>query len=210
MKRPQGQGRRQQPPEVFRRDWPVALLAAAGVIVAGYLAGMKLAGGRALFCTAGSGCDIVQASRYAVFLGLPTGAWGAGLYAAIGALAILGLSAKRWLAAFLLAVAGASFSAYLTYLELFVIGAVCAYCLVSAGIAVGLFGLLLGRRPAATGRRSPVRATRVSTLGALTAVATVVIGAAVFATGSPRDAAYQEAVARHLDKIGAVMYGAFW
>jgi uncharacterized membrane protein len=198
-------------PEIPPRDWWVALLSAVGLLVAGYLTVNKWSGGTALFCTAGSGCDIVQASRYAVFLGLPTAAWGAGLYATVGALALLGLPPRRWLAAFLLAVAGASFSLYLTSLSIFEIGATCAYCLASAGIALALFGLLLWRRPPVPGRRSPVRLARVAALGALTAVATVVLGAGVFATLDPKEAAiYQEALARHLKASGAVMYGAYW
>ncbi len=203
--------RRAAEPEIPPRDWWVAALSAIGLLVAGYLTVNKWSGGTALFCTAGSGCDIVQASRYAVILGLPTAAWGAGLYATVGALALLGLPPRRWLAAFLLAVAGVSFSLYLTYLSIFEIGATCAYCLASAGIALGLFGLLLLRRPPAAGRRSPVRLARVVALASATALATVILGAGVFATPEPKEAAaYQEALARHLKASGAVFYGAFW
>lgn len=197
-----------EPLETPRRDWPVAAVAAAGLLVAGYLAVVKLAGGSALYCAAGSGCDVVQASRYSAVLGLPTALWGAALYAAIGGLALAGLTVRRWLAAFLLAVAGAAFSAYLTYLELLVIRAVCAYCVVSALIVVALVALLLWRRPA-TGRRSPTRPARLARLGGLTAAATIVLGAGVFATYST-DQAYPEALARHLAASGAVMYGAYW
>ncbi len=193
------------------RGWLVAGLAAAGLVVAGYLAVTKLGGGSALFCAAGSGCDVVQASRYAVFLGLPTALWGAALYAVIGALALLGLDARRWLAAFLLAVAGVSFSALLTALQLFVIGAVCAYCLLSAGIAIALFAVLLVRPPASAERRPALRPPWLLALGAVTALATVVLGAAGFALGGPREAGrYPEALARHLAQSGAVMYGAYW
>lgn len=191
-------------------DYLVAAVAAAGVAVASYLAAVKLAGGQALLCAAGSGCDIVQASRYAMFLGLPTALWGAVLAAAIGVLGLAGLTPGRWLAAFLLSVAGVSFTAYLAALELLVIGAVCNWCVAWAMTAVALPALLLVRRPAA-GRRSPVRGRRVAALGAITAVATVVIGAGVWAAGSPRaSAAYQEALARHLAATSAVMYGAYW
>jgi uncharacterized membrane protein len=194
-----------------RPDWLVGALAAVGLAVAGYLAITKATGGGALFCKGVGGCEVVQQSRYAMFLGLPTAAWGAGLYAAIGALALRGLSPWRWLGAFLLAVAGVSFSAYLTYLELFVIGAVCWYCVVSAATATGLLGVLLGRRPPAGGRRAPTRLARVATLGSLTAVATVLLGIGVFAASAPRAApGYQEALARHLTEGGAIMYGAFW
>ena len=198
---------REAPP----RRWPVVLLSGAGAGVSGYLGVTQLAGGAALFCTVGSGCDVVRASRYAVFLGLPTALWGAGLYGLIGGLVLSGLLARRWSAVLLLSVVGVSFSLYLTYLELFVIKALCAYCLVSAGIALVLFGVLLWQRPIPVGRRSPVRTARIASLGAITAVVTVVIGAAIFAMEAPREAApYQDALARHLAASGAIMYGAYW
>lgn len=202
--------RRKEEPIAPRRNWAAVGLAAAGFVVAGYLALTKLGGDSPLFCTAGSGCDIVQASRYAVFFGLPTALWGAGLYAAIGVLALTGMAAQRWLATFLLAVVGVSFSAYLTYLELFEIGSVCSYCLVSAVIAVALFGALLAGRSSVPGRRSAVRLGRLATLGTITAVATVLIGAGYYAAESPSAATGQEALARHLADSGAVMYGAYW
>jgi uncharacterized membrane protein len=199
-----------QLPGTARRDWVAAGLAAAGFLLAGYLTVTKLGAESPLFCEAGTGCDIVQASRYGVFFGLPTALWGALVYAAIGALALLGLDTGRWMAAFLLAVVGVSFSAYLTYLELFEIRAICGYCVISALIAVALFALLLMRRTSVPGQRSSLRPTRVAALGSVTAVATLLIGAAYFAADSTQVAAYQEALARHLARSGAVMYGAYW
>lgn len=192
-------------------DWVLGGLSAAGLMLAGSLTAAKLAASSAPFCVAGSGCETVQASRYAVFLGLPTALWGAALYAGIGALALLGLDARRWLAAFLLAVAGVSFSALLTALQVFVIGAVCASCLLSAGIAVALLAVVLVRRPDPAERLSPLGPARLLALAAVTAVATVGLGAAGFALGGPREAGgYQQALARHLADSGAVMYGAYW
>ena len=124
--------------ELVQRDWVVAALAALGFLLAGYLTVTKLGAESPLFCEAGSGCDIVQASRYGVFFGVPTAFWGALLYAGIGVLALVGLDTGRWLAAFLLSVVGVSFSAYLTYLELFVIQAICIWCVTSAGVLVAI------------------------------------------------------------------------
>jgi uncharacterized membrane protein len=211
MSRPRARSPRGQEAQAVPSRWPAVLISAAGFGLAAYLGVTQLAGGSALFCEAGSGCDIVQASRYAVILGVPTALWGAALYVLIGGLALSGLPARRWLTAFLLAVAGASFSLYLTYLELFVIEAVCGYCLASAAVALALFGTLLWQRPRPAGRRSPVRPMRLVALGSVAAVATVVIGAGIFAWGSPREAAaYQDGLARHLAATGAVMYGVYW
>jgi len=194
-----------------RPDWWVASISVAGLAVAGYLGIVKLAAGNALWCEAGGGCEIVQSSRYALFLGLPTALWGAGLYAAVAGLSLSGLTAQRWLAAFLLAVMGSSFSLYLTYLELAVIRALCGYCLASTAIAVLLLGVLWQKRGVTPGRSARVSPGRVLALGILAALGTVVIGAGVFAVESPREAtAYQEALARHLSASGAVMYGAYW
>jgi len=194
-----------------RSDWVLGGLSAAGLLLAGSLTVAKLASGSAPFCVAGSGCEAVQASRYAVFLGLPIALWGAMLYAAIGTLALLGLDARRWLAAFLLAVGGVSFSALLTALQVFVIGALCASCLLSAGIAVALLAVVLVRRPAPSDRRGPLGPARLFALAAVTALVTVGLGAGGFALGGPREAGgYPQVLARHLADSGAVMYGAYW
>jgi uncharacterized membrane protein len=200
-------GRRPQPPEPPGPDWLVAGLAVFGVAVAGYLTWTKVTGGTALFCTAVAGCEVVQASRYATFLGTPTAAWGVALYATVGGLALVGLTAGRWLIAFLAVVAGMAFSGYLTYLELFVIGAVCWYCVVSAAVTLALLGALLGRRP----QGSRTRPARLVALGATVAAIAVMAGVSVHAvTGPGGPHARQQALARHLAQSGAVMYGAFW
>lgn len=186
-------------------------VACAGVLVAGYLGVTKLLGGSAAFCTAGGGCDMVQASRYAVVLGVPTALWGVAAYVAVGALAAVGLTPGRWLATFAIAAAAVGFSAYLTWLELFVIRALCGYCLVSAALAVALLAVLVWTRPPVTGRRSTLRPGRLVTVGVAAALVAIVGGAAIFAGSSATGGAgYQEALARHLATSGAIMYGAFW
>src|SRR5262245_54852229 len=159
-----------------RPEWLVVVLAAAGLIVSGYLGWLKLRGGNALLCEAGGGCDIVQASRYATILGVPTALWGAAFYVVVGALAALGLSVRRWLWAFVLATAAAAFSLYLTGISLFAIKATCPYCLTSLAIALALVTVLAWRRPVAIGRRSPLRWGRVLPIAGIAAVVAVVAG----------------------------------
>src|SRR5678815_5983899 len=77
---------------VERPDWVLSGLAAAGMLVAAYLTWLKLSGSGAALCVTGSGCDIVQASRYATFLWVPTALWGLATYVAIGVLAWMGLT----------------------------------------------------------------------------------------------------------------------
>jgi len=122
----------------------VALVALAGVFVASYLTLYKLGYIGTLACAVGS-CETVQTSKWATFLGAPVGAWGVGYYIGVLALAIVGLTARfadsRRLSEILLGVTafGLVFSLWLTYLELFVIHAICQWCVVSAILATILF-----------------------------------------------------------------------
>jgi uncharacterized membrane protein len=125
-----------------------ALVALVGVFVALYLALYKAGIIGALACGTG-GCETVQTSRWSKFLGLPVAFWGVGYYVAVLTLTLAALQ-DRWadsrrlsLALLVLTGWGVVFSAWLTYLELFVINAICRWCVVSAVIAVVLFGLIL-------------------------------------------------------------------
>lgn len=122
----------------------IAVLALVGLLVAAYLTLYKLGYLGAIQCSIG-GCETVQSSRFAYFLGMPVAAWGIGAYLAILALALLGVQPRfagaRWLALalFLLSGVGVVFSAYLTYLEAFVIHAWCQWCVVSAILITLIF-----------------------------------------------------------------------
>ena len=203
--------RRHAPEPPPRPDWVVAALAVVGVTISLYLTITKLSGTAAAFCEAGSGCDVVQASRYATFLGVPTSAWGALLYAGLAVLAFMGLTPARWVWAFVLAAAATAFSAYLTWISAFVLRALCPWCLTVAAIAVVSLVALLVTRPTPTGRRAPTRTARVATIGVLTAIVTIVFAAGVFVmdpvTGG---SAYASQLARHLQATNGVMYGVFW
>ena len=198
-------------PELARPDWIVVGLALVGLAVAGYLSALKLGGTQAFLCRDGSGCDLVQASRYSVLAGVPTAMWGAGIYLAIAALAAMPRTARRWQAAFMLASGAVAFSLYLTYISIFAIGATCPYCLASGGIAVALLVAMLWRRPAAQGRHAAAfRPGRLAGLGITAGVFTVLLGAFIFAADFSVPAGYQAALARHLAKSQAIFYGAFW
>src|SRR5262245_56293497 len=179
-------------------NWVVGGLAAIGALVAGYLTWLKQRGASAAFCAAGSGCDIVQASRYALFLGVPTALWGLVLYLVIGGLAVSGLGWRRWLAAFLLACGGVGFSIYLTGLAVFELGATCVWCLSSGAILLLLTVVLWRVRPNPPGRKTPVSLPRFGAYGALAAVGAAVAGAFVFAAPISEPPGYSTALARHL------------
>ncbi|MGH7366095.1 MAG: vitamin K epoxide reductase family protein [Candidatus Rokuibacteriota bacterium] len=189
-------------------DFLVLGLAAAGFAIAAYLTWLKWTGGDAAFCLSGSGCDIVQSSRYGTLLGVPTALWGVALYAAIGALAVLGLRRPRWAWAVYLAAGGVGFSVYLTAVSALVIRAACAYCLASAGIMLAVLLVLLWRRGALPGRRPGLAAFLPGALAA--AVLVPVAAAFIYAMPAGGGAGFEGALARHLRESGAVMYGAYW
>jgi uncharacterized membrane protein len=117
------------------------LFSGAGVIVAAYLTSVHYVQG-ALVC-GGGGCHTVQASEYAAVGGIPVALLGLGLYLAIALLGIIrwirpGLHFYATVAAFAMVLGGVVYTAYLTYLELAVIHAICQWCVVSSVIMIGL------------------------------------------------------------------------
>jgi uncharacterized membrane protein len=121
-----------------------ALVALAGLFVAVYLSLYKLGYIGTLACSVGS-CETVQLSKWAALFGVPVAVWGVLFYVAVLAVAIAGLTAAladSLRVSRLLAVMtgfGVLFSAWLTWLELFVIHAICTYCVISAVLVTILF-----------------------------------------------------------------------
>ena len=103
------------------------LVALAGVAVAGYLTWAHFADSFVL-CVAGGGCETVQESEYAEIAGIPVALLGLGSYLTILALVVWDSVGAR-LAAASLAFLGLLFSLYLLVLQLFVIEAVCIWCM---------------------------------------------------------------------------------
>jgi uncharacterized membrane protein len=124
----------------------IALLALCGVFLSLYLTLYKAGMIGTLACGTGE-CETVQLSRWATFLGLPVAAWGVAFYLAVLALSLLGVQERfadsRGFALGLVLVTGwgVLFSLWLTYLELFVIHAICRWCVGSALMTVVLFVL---------------------------------------------------------------------
>ena len=124
----------------------VGMLAFAGVFLSTYLTLYKLGYIGELQCAVGS-CETVNTSRWATFLGLPVAAWGLGFYVAALALVFVGIQERyadsRAVALALVALTGwgVLFSGWLTYLELFVIDAICIWCVTSAVIVLVMFAI---------------------------------------------------------------------
>jgi len=131
----------------------MALVALIGVFLSLYLTLFKLGYIGTLACGSGS-CETVQLSKWGDFLGVPVAAWGVGYYAIVLGLAFTGVQVRYESSArltnLLVYVTGAGllFSLWLTYLELFVIHALCRWCLGSAAMTLVLFLLALWDRRA--------------------------------------------------------------
>lgn len=108
----------------------IAVICVIGLGVAGYLTYIHY-GHIKPICFESGGCETVQASRYSKFVGVPVPVLG--LLGYIGILCSLAVPGDIGRAASaLMALVGFGFSAYLTWLELFRIKAICQWCVVSA------------------------------------------------------------------------------
>ena len=115
-------------------------VAAFGIGVATYIA-ISTAGGDAPVCLAGSkGCETVTSSSHSELAGINIAILGIAGYAMLLICALLRGDSAR-MGGFVVALIGFGYSVYLTYLELFVIDAICQWCVASAVLMTVLFAL---------------------------------------------------------------------
>lgn len=118
--------------------------AAIGAAVSAYLTWVHYSGSLAL-CVGFGGCEAVQTSRFAMVGALPVAVIGLAGFVAMLAVAILRLvrrDASLDLALFGMSLAGTLYVGYLTYLEVFVLGAICPWCVTAALCAVVIFAVV--------------------------------------------------------------------
>lgn len=127
----------------MRHRQAIALLALAGLSIAMYLWLHTIGVIGDLRCGTGD-CEYVQTSRYGTLLGVPVALYGVAGYAVILGVALAGLQpaylGRRWPTRLLaaLAIGGLLFTLYLTYIELFVLHAVCRWCVGSAVVITAI------------------------------------------------------------------------
>jgi len=145
-----------------RWRWAIPPLVVLGLIVAGYLAYVETQQVTAV-CGPVGDCNAVQQSEFALLFGFlhiavlgvigyvgigvawAVARFGSGLWVHLAKLALVGMA---WF--------GVAFSIYLTFLEPFVIGATCAWCLTSAVLMTLLFWVIAPlARPALAAMREP-------------------------------------------------------
>ena len=125
-----------------------ALLSLLGLFLSTYLYLYKIGRIGTLACGTGA-CETVQASVWSRFGGVEVALIGMIGYAALLLLSLASLqpalAARRWPATTLAVLAGIGvvFTVYLTYIELFVLHAICRWCVGSATIIVAIFVVAL-------------------------------------------------------------------
>ncbi len=113
------------------------VLSLLGIGVAGYLTYVHYAELSPVCVGGGGGCAKVQASDQSELLGVPVALLGLLGYAAL--LAALALDRRE--AAALVAMTGAGFSGWLTYVEVEILEAICVWCVASA-VCMGVLAVL--------------------------------------------------------------------
>lgn len=120
------------------------ILALVGLGVAGYLTVVHYAH-QQIACNGIGDCEYVNSSRYAEVAGVPVALMGAAAYGAMSLLAaayLMSRSPALLQAAWGVALASFAFSMYLTGIELWVLEAICVYCVASASVMTALFATL--------------------------------------------------------------------
>jgi len=115
-----------------------------GILDTGYLAYEHFSG-VVPPCTI-NGCERVLTSEYAVIFGVPLGLWGLAFYSSVLTLAVLSYfweSRKTFLILLSTTAIGFLMSLGFVYIQLFVLKAICMYCMISAATATALFALTL-------------------------------------------------------------------
>ena len=132
------------------RRWLVALmlLSLIGAIDSGYLLWkhrrstlLTTGSGGSSFCQAG-GCDLVSQGEYAEVRGIPVAGFGLGGYLALLMLSVIAAAlGGRGLVGVIFAISGIGVlvSAFLMYLQVAVIGAICSWCVLSAFTMASIF-----------------------------------------------------------------------
>ena len=144
------------------RRQAIVLLALVGLLVATYLWLYKIGALGTLQCGTGS-CEYVQTSRFGEAFGIPVALYGVVGYTLLFAVGLAALqprfAADRRVTLLLAALAtvGFGFTVYLTAIELFVLHAICRWCVASAAVMTAIWGLSLAGLRRAPATAAPIR-----------------------------------------------------
>ena len=201
----------QQIPTRAVPNWPLLGLALMGMGLTGYLTLTAWSRQAVPWCPVRSGCDVVLSSPWSRLLGQPISFWGFLTYLSLAGLAFLKWHEIRWRLAWIVALFGLLYSAYLTTVSIAKLKATCPYCLASAALMVALFVTVLVQRPQTLPRvfwRSWLPLTVSGALALVVALHLYYTAGWGQAEGG-KDPKVR-ALAEHLVKTGAQFYGASW
>jgi uncharacterized membrane protein len=192
-------------------NWPLLALSVIGILLTAYLSWTDWRGDSLKGCAVGSGCDVVLSSRWGRLFGMPTAMWGLLAYVTLAGTAFIARARRHWWTAWAVAFFGLAYSAYLTAISLTVLDAACPYCLTSLALMTSIFVVVSLQKPATIqnfswpgwlGKAAPV-------------VGAIILVLHLHYTGVLGDPPASEdptirALAIHLTRSGAKMYGASW
>lgn len=129
--------------------WATFVLACLGVLDSIYLLVYKLTGNNEM-CLGNGGCHDVNFSPYSEIGGIPVSVFGIAAFLVIAGILLLEQRLeipKEYgpLAIFGISLAGVAFMSYLTWLEIYVIHAICPFCVAAAVIIALIFILAIIR-----------------------------------------------------------------
>ncbi len=187
----------------------ITVLSLIGFIVTAYLTYVYYNQAETSFCVTGSSCDIVRLSGYSSIDGIPVSLVGLVGYFGLFIITVSNISDRlKWLTLYFISLPGLVFSIYLTYVEVFVLKAICSFCLLSAILITAIFILILLKNPIDL-RANVSKIIPIS----IFIVILVILGFLFFKNSGELRAttanSYQVGLAIHLREIGATMYGSF-
>lgn len=190
-------------------DWLVAALALMGSALTLFLVVVAYTAVTPVGCGEGSACDLIQQSRWSTLLGFPVALWGLMLYLLIGLIAVFARPGDgRWQVLWWLSFFGLAFSVYLGLVGWFQLEALCAWCTASLAVLLVMFIALGWRRP----ERQPEGGWPLfmGARASLVAIAVLALHGVYAGWFQPPEDPRLRALAEHLDRVGAVYYGASW
>ena len=192
-------------------NWPLLVLSVLGILLASYLTWTDWVGNHVKGCAVGSSCDIVLSSSWARLLGFPTAFWGLMAYLTLAATAFIRRADRHWWAAWAISFFGVLYSAYLTTVSLTLLHAACPYCLTSLTIMTSIFALVTYQRPTVFQNFSwPRWLTRTAPIALGIILVLHLNYTGILGEPPAPEDPEARALAIHLSRTGAKMYGAFW
>ena len=188
-------------------NFALFILALAGILLTIYLTYVAWFEEHPAFCSEGSGCALVQNSRWSTFLGIPMAFWGLLTYIIMANIIWNGRTKSGGSRPLIfVAICGFAISAYLTIVSIVEIEATCPYCLASFAIITTIMVIAIMKH----------RPNWISSVKEASVIALLIVGvlhlhySGIFDAAAGPEDPQLKALAIHLADSGAKFYGAYW